>query len=81
VLLRSITSDLETPAKEAMAEVMKEWQQRKRGISVYDSGGPGTGSDGNVTLPLSQGEWDEPLGMPLCVVCHNVCLRGTATWT
>lgn len=51
---------------------MKEWQQRKRGVSTYDTGGSGAGSEGSVTLPLSQGEWDEPLGLPLCVVCHNV---------
>ena len=51
---------------------MKEWQQRKRGVSTYDTGGSGVGGEGNITLPLSQGEWDEPLGLPLCVVCHNV---------
>jgi len=55
-----------------MAQVMKEWQQRKRGVSTYDTGASGTGSESNVTLPLSQGEWDEPLGLPLCVVCHGV---------
>ena len=72
ILLRGITSDLDKASKETMEEVMKEWQQRKRGVSTYDTGGSGTGSEGNVTLPLSQGEWDEPLGLPLCVVCHNV---------
>jgi len=24
-------------------------------------------------LPLSQGEYDEPIGLPLVVVCQNVC--------
>lgn len=72
ILLRSITSDLDKASKETMEEVMKEWQQQKRGVSTYDTGGSGTGSEGSVTLPLSQGEWDEPLGLPLCVVCHNV---------
>ena len=51
---------------------MKEWQQRKRAVSTYDTGGSSTANDSNVTLPLSQGEWDEPLGLPLCVVCHGV---------
>ena len=74
VLMRSITSSLDDGPTESMEVVMKEWQQRKRGVSTYDSGGSGTGSEGNVTLPLSQGEWDEPLGLPLCVVCQNVCI-------
>ncbi|KAJ9645829.1 hypothetical protein H2199_002870 [Coniosporium tulheliwenetii] len=26
---------------------------------------------GNVPTPLGPGEWDEPLGIPLCVVCQN----------
>jgi hypothetical protein len=26
------------------------------------------------TLPLSQGEYDEPIGLPLVVVCQNVRL-------
>lgn len=51
---------------------MKEWQQRKRGLPTYDTGGSSTGNETSVTLPLSQGEWDEPLGLPLCVVCHGV---------
>jgi len=25
----------------------------------------------NVKIPLGPGEWDEPLGIPLCVVCQN----------
>lgn len=77
VLLRIITSSLDSAPTEAMEQIMKEWQQRRRGISTYDSGGSATGSESNVTLPLSQGEWDEPLGLPLCVVCHNVGILGS----
>ncbi len=55
-----------------MEHVMKEWQQRKRGVFTNDTGGMGAGSESNVMLPLSEGEWDEPLGLPLCVVCHGV---------
>lgn len=80
MLLRSITSDLDSESKETMEKVMKEWQQRKRGVSTYDTWGSGTGNEGNFTLPLSQGEWDEPLGVPLCVVCHNVCVSKGCTW-
>ena len=74
MLLQSVVSTLEDESTEKMEEVMKEWQQRKRGMSAYDSGVSGQGNDSNVTLPLSQGEWDEPLGLPLCVVCHGVSL-------
>lgn len=31
-----------------------------------------TGGDGDSALPLGPGEWEEPLGLPLCVVCQNV---------
>ena len=72
VLLRNITSTLDNASKEALDEVMKAWQERKRGVSNYDTGNTNTGGESNVTLPLAQGEWDEPLGLPLCVVCHNV---------
>jgi dynein light intermediate chain 1 len=34
-------------------------------------GGDGTTSMENVKIPLGPGEWDEPLGIPLCVVCQN----------
>ena len=71
-MLRDITSSLDEASTESMEQTMKEWQQRKRGTPAYDTGGSSTGNDGNVTLPLSQGEWDEPLGLPLCVVCHGV---------
>ncbi len=55
-----------------MAVTTKEWQQRKRGGAAYDTGGTGSTADSNVKIPLSQGEWDEALGLPLCVVCHGV---------
>lgn len=70
-MLRDITSSLGDAPTESMEQTMREWQQRKRGMSTYDTGGSSTGNEGNVTLPLSQGEWDEPLGLPLCVVCHG----------
>lgn len=71
-MLRGITSSLGDGPTESMEQTMREWQQRKRGTSIYDTGGSSTGNEASVTLPLSQGEWDEPLGLPLCVVCHGV---------
>ena len=78
MMIGGITSSLGDGPTESMEQTMNEWQQRKRGTSAYDTGGSITGNEGSVTLPLSLGEWDEPLGMPLCVVCHGVCISITA---
>ena len=74
ILIRSITTSLPDDSKQALEEIMKEWKEKKRGISSYDAGATSGGNETNVALPLGQGEWDEPLGLPLCVVCHNVRL-------
>lgn len=71
-MIRDITVSLSDAPTESMEQIMKEWQQRKKGLSSYDTGGMSTGNEGSVTLPLGPGEWDEPLGLPLCVVCHGV---------
>ena len=73
-MMRDITSSLEDAPQESMKQTMNEWLHRKRRTSAYDTGGSITGNEGSVTLPLSSGEWDEPLGLPLCVVCHGVCI-------
>lgn len=57
-----------------MTEVMGDWKQRRRGGLSYDGGGGGPNKESHVTIPLGQGEWDEELGIPLCVVCHSVRL-------
>ena len=70
-LLRGITASMDNETEQVAERVMKEWQQRKRGVSTYDIGATNSSSEANVTLPLGEGEWDVPLGLPLCVVCHN----------
>ena len=65
-----MTSDLDNEAQDSMATVMKDWQQRRRGGTSYATSDSVV--DSNINIPLSQGEWDEPLGLPLCVVCHGV---------
>lgn len=68
-VLRSLVSSLDDESKDVMEENINNWRDRGRGV-----GGPsdntGSGSE-NVTIPLGPGEWDEPLGIPLCVVCQN----------
>lgn len=73
-LLRKVMVPLDDDAKEAMEEVMQEWQQRRRGGGAYDNTGSSS-SETNITIPLGPGEWDEVLGVPLCVVCHNVSIK------
>ena len=72
ILLREVTASLSDESKHALEGTMNDWQERRRGTSSYDVSTPSAANDGNVTIPLSQGEWDEPLGLPLCVVCQNV---------
>jgi dynein light intermediate chain 1 len=55
-----------------MEEVMISWRNRGRVGSALDGGGASCKSDGDVSLPLGPGEWEEALGLPLCVVCQNV---------
>ena len=70
-LLREVLTVLDEETKEVMGQIMQEWQQRRRGPGVGYDGGL---VEGNVVIPLGPGEWDEALGLPLCVVCHNVSL-------
>ena len=74
-LLRGVLTSLDSDAMETMAQVMQEWQQRRRGGAAHEgSSGSTTGSESNITIPLGPGEWDEALGLPLCVACYNVRL-------
>ena len=69
--LKGITTTWDDDRKIAAEETMKDWQQRKRGAS--HGGGVSISSETAVNIPLGQGEWDEPLGLPICVACHGVC--------
>lgn len=51
---------------------MISWRDRGRGGNTLDGGGSSSTADGDVSLPLGPGEWEEALGLPLCVVCQNV---------
>lgn len=73
-MLRSATRDADQDVQDAMEDTMKEWQQRRRGNLNVDPANT-TGNEAPVNLPLGPGEWDEPLGLPICVVCHGVGLE------
>ena len=70
-MLRSATRDADQDVQDAMEDTMKEWQQRRRGNVNFDPANA-PGNEAPVNLPLGSGEWDEPLGLPICVVCHGV---------
>ena len=70
-MIQSLTNSMDRESDEVAEQVMKDWQQRRRGGTKYEVGGPAGTNDANVTLPLGEGEWDIPLGLPLAVVCHK----------
>jgi dynein light intermediate chain 1 len=81
-LCREVWPTLEDDARLVMGEIMQEWEQRRRGGGAYESGSMGApGTENNVTIPLGPGEWDEGLGLPLCVVCHNVRWSSPEKWS
>lgn len=51
---------------------MISWRDRGRGGNSLDGCGTSSTTEGDVSLPLGPGEWEEALGLPLCVVCQNV---------
>lgn len=72
-LLRSVLVSLDDETKFVMEETMTEWRDRKRGIDPSSAAAGGiSNSSGPVTIPLGPGEWDEGLGIPMCVVCQGV---------
>lgn len=74
-LLRQVLISVDDETKIAMAETMTEWRDRKRGMDPNSIGAQGLASSGSApTIPLGSGEWDEGLGIPMCVVCQGVCM-------
>lgn len=66
-LVRGIFTSLDDDCKQTLDEVINAWETR---LSTHtDAGG---GNIGEVTIQLGPGEFDQPLGLPLCVVCQNV---------
>jgi dynein light intermediate chain 1, cytosolic len=57
------------------------WRDRGRGGNALAGGGSSSTAEGDVSLPLGPGEWEEALGLPLCVVCQNVWVLPSTTET
>ncbi|KAL7276521.1 hypothetical protein RUND412_000480 [Rhizina undulata] len=65
-LLRGIFTSLDDDSRMTLDEVTNTWETRRS--TFADAGGGGIGE---ITIPLGHGEFDEPIGLPLCVVCQN----------
>ncbi len=60
---------LDDECKDVLEETITTWRERgRRGANETPTG---SALDTNVSIPLGPGEWDELLGVPLCVVCQN----------
>ncbi|CAG8975334.1 hypothetical protein HYALB_00005664 [Hymenoscyphus albidus] len=70
-LLRTLLVSLDDRCKQKMEEVMIGWRDRGRGGNSLDGVASTTTTENDVSLPLGPGEWEEALGLPLCVVCQN----------
>ncbi|KAH6885381.1 dynein light intermediate chain-domain-containing protein [Thelonectria olida] len=74
-LLQEVLKKVDSEQHELMEEVMSAWKERGRGGAAINLDGTpsatATSGDGDSSLPLGPGEWEEPLGLPLCVVCQN----------
>ncbi|KAI9743380.1 MAG: hypothetical protein M1818_003226 [Claussenomyces sp. TS43310] len=68
-LLRTLLVSLDDRCKATMEDVMISWRDKGRGSTGLGGGGGAVEDD--VVLPLGPGEWEEALGLPLCVVCHS----------
>ncbi|KAJ9155378.1 Cytoplasmic dynein 1 light intermediate chain [Pleurostoma richardsiae] len=72
LLLRTVLRSLPEESKVVMQEVMDQWKDRGRGGGInLDGTTAPTSGEGDVALPLGPGEWEDGLGLPLCVVCQN----------
>jgi dynein light intermediate chain 1 len=65
-VLRSLILSLDDASKVVLEENIQTLQDKGR-----NAGAEAGSSMENVKIPLGPGEWDEPLGIPLCVVCQN----------
>ncbi|UNI13763.1 hypothetical protein JDV02_000475 [Purpureocillium takamizusanense] len=74
-VLEEVIGQVSSPARNEMEAIMSSWKERGRGGATVNLDGTpsatGSAGDGDGLLPLGPGEWAEPLGLPICVVCQN----------
>ncbi|KAJ4160634.1 hypothetical protein NW754_003755 [Fusarium falciforme] len=74
-VIQEVLKKVDSEQHALMEDVMTAWKERGRGGGATNLDGTpsatATSGDGDSSLPLGPGEWEEPLGLPLCVVCQN----------
>lgn len=73
-VLEEVMGQTESSSRHEMEDLMTSWKERGRGGAALNLDGTpsATAADNEGSLPLGPGEWVEPLGLPLAVVCQNV---------
>lgn len=66
-VLRSLVQSLDDDCKIVLEENIHRWQRKGRASTTDGS----VSIDGDTGIHVGPGEWDEPLGIPVCVVCQN----------
>ena len=66
-VLRSLILSLDDASKEVLEENITALQDKGRTVG----GAEANSTLENLKVPMGPGEWDEPLGIPLCIVCQN----------
>ena len=77
-ILRSVLNSLNNDHKDIMDDTMRSWRERRTGpaiegmtpVFLADRTQQNTART-PLLPPLGTGEWDDPLGIPICVVCLN----------
>lgn len=83
LFLRSVMEKLDPDAWETMERVMTNWKRRRGDERTTGGAGVGGAARAATRTPtvdqaameevaLGPGEWEDALGLPLCVVCQNV---------
>ncbi|KAK4647070.1 uncharacterized protein QC761_122250 [Podospora bellae-mahoneyi] len=85
LLLRTVLISLSHECMATMEEVMLSWRERGRGGGTNLDGTTALPvADDGVALPPGPGEWEDALGIPLCVVAQNAekmeYLEKTQSW-
>lgn len=66
--IRAVLDAADDDVRDTMEENMQHWKQRRKGPKQDTSS---LDHDTSLPINLGPGEWDEPLGVPICVVCQN----------
>lgn len=66
--IRVVMDAADDNVRDTMEENIQHWRQRRKGPKQDTSS---LDHDPSLPINLGPGEWDEPLGVPVCVVCQN----------